>query len=110
MSDLELLLLCECARLNVVIVRTVREERGFDHAVFVVRKYAFPAEDVPETSLIAIRADPGRSAVRVALRTVGMLDASRAAAASASIAACLGGCIRIDERFRGRSCNRPEHP
>ena len=36
-------------------VRTVREERGFDHAVFVVHKYAFPAEDVPETTLIAMR-------------------------------------------------------
>ena len=40
LSDRELLLLSECARVNAVIVRGLREE-----SVFMVHKYALPAGD-----------------------------------------------------------------
>ena len=38
MNDIELILLCECARLNAVIVREVREEHEFGRTVFKVHK------------------------------------------------------------------------
>ena len=64
MSDLELLLLCECARLNAVIVRQMRHEHEFGRTVFKVHKYVLPAGDFREYYFVAINADLGRSAVR----------------------------------------------
>ena len=64
MSDLELLLLCECARLNAVIVRQIRHEHEFGRTVFKVHKYVLPAGDFANIILVAINADLERSAVR----------------------------------------------
>eukprot|EP00959_Pyramimonas_sp_CCMP1952_P452747 9467105-Pyramimonas_sp.AAC.1 len=61
LSDLELLLLCECARLNAVIVREVREERG---PAFQLHKCVLPAGDSGNVTVISINAGIGRSAVR----------------------------------------------
>ena len=64
LSDLELLLLCECARLNAVIGRQIRHEHEFGRTVFKVHKYVLPAGDFAAIIIVAIRADLGRSAVR----------------------------------------------
>ena len=57
--DLEMLLLCECARLNAVIVRGMPEEH-----LFMVHKYALPAGDSPRITLIAINAGRGENVAR----------------------------------------------
>eukprot|EP00959_Pyramimonas_sp_CCMP1952_P155573 3254458-Pyramimonas_sp.AAC.1 len=52
LSDVELMLLCECAGLNAVIVREVREERGLRRAAFQLHKYVLPAGDSANITLI----------------------------------------------------------
>ena len=64
LSDLELLLLCECARLNAVIVMQMQDQQQFGRTVFKVHKYILPSGDSTNITLVAIHAEPGRHAVR----------------------------------------------
>ena len=61
LSDWELLLVCECAGYNAVIVRGVRE---FGRSAFMVHKYALPAGDFADIVFIAINAPLGSRAIR----------------------------------------------
>ena len=64
LSDLELMLLCECARRNAVFVHRVQSADYFQRTVFKVQECVMPAGNAQEFIVVAIGVAHGATAVR----------------------------------------------
>ena len=64
LSDLELMLLCECAQRNAVIVQRIESADHFQRTVFKVHECVMPAGNAQEFIVVAIGGPDGASAVR----------------------------------------------
>ena len=64
LSDLELMLLCECAKRNGVIVQRVQSPNHFHRAVFKVHEWVMAAGNAQEITVVAIGGADGAAAVR----------------------------------------------